>query len=231
MSRIRVKKQIEIERNVVEQFLMVLREFIKKYRVFILAATGIILVAIVTTVALTIYFEDVRAEEQLTLERYISDYRSVSGTGDREKALRVIGEFSRFVEDASSGSIRELGYYYIGNMYSSHEKYGEAKVYLEKFIDRASGNELLPLAMLKVASVYSELNEKTRAIEMYRRLENEYDDSVIGDQIFFFIASHYQRVNEPGNAKRYYRKQISAHPGSPMTLLAKKRLFLMGGDN
>ena len=48
---------------------------------------------------------------------------------------------------------------------------------------------LAPLALLKAAFALEEANDLKGAIEVYKRLEDKYADSVVADQIFYQLRA------------------------------------------
>ena len=232
MSRIRVKKkQIEIERNIIEKFLIKIKDLIKNNRkIFLFCVLGIIAIFAIIIVGSIIY-ENIEGEERISYEKHIDDYNEIMQAGDTDKALGSINQFKDFIDSAQISSTRELGYYSLGNMYYTQKMYKESIEYLRKFLNEASETELTSIALLKVAVATEEMNDYNGALQIYKRLEEEYSDSVIADQIYYHIGRYYANQNDLTNAKRYFIKEISEYPKSQYAFLAKKRLFLLKISN
>jgi len=97
-----------------------------------------------------------------------------------------------------------------------------------RYADKAPKTTLAPLALLKAAIALEEANDLKGALEVYKRLEDKYGDSIIADQILYNAARVYAKNKDLVNSRNYYNKVIASFPESAFAEEARKRLFLMG---
>ncbi len=224
----RENKQIEIERNVIEQFLMDAKEYVQKKRSLVVYSFFGLLGACVLVVAAVVIVDSVNTRNEKRFEKIMTDYERYSSAGDAGKVAGVVKELRDFTDSTYFGFPRTAGYYALGNILFGQKEYREAHKYLVRYADKAPKTSLAPLALLKAAIALEEANDFKGALEMYRRLEDRYGDSIIADQIFYNAARVYAKNKDLVNSRNYYNKVIASFPESAFAEQAKKRLFLMG---
>ncbi len=121
-----------------------------------------------------------------------------------------------------------MGYYALGNIQYSRKEYREAHENLVRYVNKAPRTTLAPLALLKAAIALEETGDLKGALELYRRLEDKYGDSIIADQIFFNAARVYAKNKDLVNSRSYYNRVIASFPESSFAQQARKRLFMLG---
>jgi tetratricopeptide (TPR) repeat protein len=221
-------KKIEIERNVIEQFLMDLKDQVKKNRKLVVyAIVGLMAIAVII-IAAVITADVVSTRDERRFEKIMDDYARYSATGDGEKIRATIADLKKFIDSTYFGFSHTMAFYALGNIYYGQKEYLEAKKYLVRFADKEPGSHLAPMALMKAAIALEEANDLKSALELYRRLENRYSDSIIADQIYFNTAGLYGKMKDVLNSRKYYNKVISVFPESVFVVQAKKRLFMLG---
>jgi tetratricopeptide (TPR) repeat protein len=221
-------KKIEIERNVIEQFLMDVKNAVKKNRKLVLYAAAGLLAVFVIIIAAVIAVDTISARDETRFEKIMDNYARYTAVGDSGSINSVKDDLKKFVDSTYFGFAHAMGYYALGNIYFNQKEYLEAKKYLVRFADKEPRTNLAPLALLKAAIALEEANDLKGAMELYRRLEEKYADSLIADQIFFNTARLYGKMKDVINSRKYYNKVISAYPESAFVMQAKKRLFMLG---
>jgi tetratricopeptide (TPR) repeat protein len=225
----RETKKIEIERNVIERFLMNAKDAARKNRKLVLySMAGVLLVLIIIITAIVVT-ENVNARNEQRFEKILNDFGKYAAEKNEEKINGVIAELKKFTDSTYFGVTRSMAFYLLGNIYYEKKQYREASVFLVKFADREPKTSLAPLAMLKAAVALEEAGDLKGAKQMYGRLEDKYSDSIVADQIYFNMARLYASMKDIVNSRNYYKKVISSYPDSAFSMEAKKRLFMLGG--
>ncbi|HOT44941.1 MAG TPA: tetratricopeptide repeat protein [Spirochaetota bacterium] len=224
----RETKQIEIERNVIEQYLMDAKEFVREKRSLVIYSFLGLLVACVLVIAAVVIVDYVNTKNEKRFEKIMNDYAKYSSAGDAEKVKGVARDLRDFTDSTYFGFPHSAGYYALGNILFGQKEYREAHKYLVRYADKAPKTTLAPLALLKAAIALEEANDLKGALEVYKRLEDKYGDSIIADQIFYNAARVYAKNKDLVNSRNYYNKVIASFPESAFAEQAKKRLFLMG---
>ena len=220
-------KRIEIERNVIEQFLMDAMDLVKKNRKWVVyGCIGLLAVTVMLIIAV-VAADYVSARDESRFEKIMENYARYSAVSDREKIKATIADLKKFIDTTYFGFPHTMAFYALGNLYYSEKEYLEAKTYLVRFADKDSGSHLAPLALMKAAIALEEAKDLKGALELYLRLENKYAESIIADQIFFNMARVYEKMNDALNSRKYYNRVISGFPESAFVSQAKKRLFTL----
>jgi len=222
-------RKIEIERNVIEQFLMDAKDFLKDNRKAALYSMVAFLGAIVIVIGAVIAVDIVSTRNNLRFEKIIEEYEKYSAAGDTEKIKGLTAELKTFVDDTWFGFAHTMGYYLLGNMYYVQKEYGEAGACLVRYADKQPKSSLAPLALLKAGIALEEAGDLKGSVEIYRRLADRYSESIVADQIFFNQGRIYRKMNDIVNARASYNRVISSFPESVYAQMAKKRLFMLGG--
>lgn len=221
-------KKIEIERNVIEQFLMDLKDLVKKNRKWVVYACVGVLAVTALIIAAVVAADYVTTRDEIRFEKIMDNYGRYSMTGDGEKIKTTIADLKKFIDSTYFGFPHAMAYYTLGNLYYNQKEYLEAKKHLVRFADKEPKSSLAPLALLKAAIALEEAKDLKGALELYRLLENKYAESLIADQIFFNTARLYGKMNDVLNSRKYYSRVITAFPESAFVGQAKKRLFTLG---
>jgi tetratricopeptide (TPR) repeat protein len=222
-------KKIEIERNVIEQFLMDAKDLLKNNRKLVLYSIAGVFVILVVVLACVIAVDHVNTRNNLRFEKIMDDYTKNSAAGDNEKVKASAAEMKKFVDETYFGFAHTMGFYALGNMYYGQKEYGEAKKCLVRYAEKQPKTGLAPLALLKAAIALEEMNDLKGAMEIYKRLEDRYSESIVADQIFFNQARVYGKMKDLVNARNSYNRVIKSFPESAYAQTAKKRLFMLGG--
>lgn len=228
MERIKVRREIKIERNVIERFLMYIKNFIKnnsKVGFYLFLGT---MAAVLLLIFGLLYIEKVSLVNRVKYEKILGDYREYLESNNKTDVNKIIKDFLELTDSTYFGFVHEMSYYGIGNIYFSEKQYKKAMEYLLKYEDLADPSLFSALALQKAAVAAEEINDLPAAIEIYKKLENDYGDSIIADQIYYNLGRIYGKSNDIVLSTRNYRKVISSFPNSIFVGKAKKMLFLSG---
>ncbi len=226
-KRVYREKEIEIERNVVEAYLMEAREIIRKYRKPVLYTFIGLVVGIVLLVASALYIEKVNARNLARFESIMGPYMESAVTGDGADSEKTVKELKSFISDTRFGFSRKMAFYALGNIYFDTGNYGEAKKYLLQFSKKSSSTTFTSIALLKAAIAAEEEGTLNESLKIYKKLEKKYAFSLVADQIYYNLARVYKKKGDSMNTRKYYNKVITEYPQSMYAQDAKERLFLI----
>lgn len=227
MAKIKVRRNIEIERNVIEKFLMGVREYIRANRKKVQYSLLGFLLLCVLFLAGFLKLSGSKKEQLIKFENILGNYHNIQKT-DREIRKKTIDELKLLTESSYSGFVNEISYYVIGNLHFSGKEYKESITYLLKYAEISSSPMLSSIALLKAAVASEESNDLERAIQIYKQLEKDHGNSVVADQIYYNMGRIYKKNKEISESRKYYNKVISSFPNSLFAEKAMNRLFFTG---
>lgn len=219
---------IQIQRNIIERFLMQVKDFVKKNRKAVLIGALCFLAVIVIVVIGLIVVDGIRSRNEARFEKIVDEYNRIAPSGDSVKVTAVIEDLNGFIESSRIGPGRSLGYYTLGDILYTRKEFKDAARYFILYADGNGATVLAPLALVKAAICLEEADDLKGALEVYRRLEDEYSDSVVADQIYYHFARACELTGDLANAKAHYNKVIKTYPESTFAQRARKRLFMLG---
>jgi tetratricopeptide (TPR) repeat protein len=222
--------RIEIERNVIEQFLMQSKTFIRNNRKLVLKILLGIFVLIIVIVASLFVVDGIENRDQKRFDLIMREYVTYSSTGDRDKMKKVVLDLEDFIQNSYFGFTHRMGYYVLGNIYFDQKEYTKAEPLLRIYAEKDTSTIFAPISLLKAAIACEEMTDLKGAIGIYRKLDDDYAGSVIADQIYYNYARVLAEMNDIVNARRYYNKVISSFPESSFAGLARARLFMLGAQ-
>jgi TolA-binding protein len=248
MSRIKVRRQIEIERNLIEQMLLKTRDFLMVNRKIVLYSFIAVLFISAGVIAAVVFVGNINEKNLKEFEKITESYREYTTEEEKlesqdpktavkdeaaekahkEKIKGIISDLKKFIDSSSFGYAHNMAYYVLGNIYFSEKMYKEAHAALEEYADSSSSSPFGSLALLKAGIAADESGDAKGAIAIFEELEKKHSDSAVADQIFYQMGVMYQKKGDMFKAKEYYNKVVSGYPMSPFLQKAKKRLFLLG---
>ncbi len=223
-------REIKIQRNIVEQGMMAVLNFVKSHRrlvlfVFIGSILGITLI-----IASVVYINNDAEKNLVAFETVLDEYRQsyVASPDDRKKNLdKTVNKLNEIIDSSYWGYVNENGYYIIGTLYYNENKHKEARDYFLRFADNSS-SFFTPLAYQQAAISSEHLGDFKRALELYSILEKEYGDSYLIDQVYYNLGRMYQKEKNLFKAREYYKKVMLEFPQSFFANSSKSRLLLLG---
>jgi TolA-binding protein len=220
-------RTIEINRNIIEKFLMRVKHLVKDNKKLVINSSISIILLLVILITGVVYVKSREQREVKELEKIIDKYYS-----DEEnlgKNLnKTVDDLNSLIKSSFWGYVNKNGYYIIAGIYLSQNKYIEGKEYLLKFVNKSPTSYFAPLALHRAGITCEKLNDITGAFQIYNRLEKEYKDCVISDEIYFDLGRMYHKKGDSFKAKEYFNKVIKDYPISMFASKAKKRLLLLG---
>lgn len=223
-------REIEIKRNVIEKFLMVVKDYVRNHKKLILYILLTVLLIVVLIVAGFIFYEKEEKSELSQFEKILFKYATES-KGDEKNLQSAVDSLNQIINSSYWGYVNENGYYIIAGLYLNHKKYQEAKNYLLKYVDHSPSSFFAPLALQRAAVACEQMNDINGAFQIYQQLEREYESSLIADEIYYDLGRMFQHKGESLKAKEYYNKLLSSYPSSMFVSKAKKRLLLLSNNS
>lgn len=226
------RREIEIQRNIIEKSLMFLKDsFRRNRRAFLYSLGGALFVILFIIVGVLFY--DMKADRDLVaFERVLDEYQEIPDDAMRkERLLRTVAELDKLVASSHWGFVDEYGSYIIGNLLYTENMFQEAKKYYLQFVDESPSSFFAPLALQQAARSAEMLGNIDEAFTLYQQLESEYSDSEIADHIYYNLGRIYGKRGDLFKAREYYNKVILSFPQSLFSEKAKKNLFLLGATD
>jgi len=223
------RREITIERNVIENALMAAKDFVKRNRKAVLySALGVVLL-LVFVLAAYVYYERKAAAEMVKFEQIMDRYRAQArqGTGNNAGSFIIIEEMKNLVGSSSWGFVDTMGDYVLGGMYFDSKSYSDARRHYTKFADDNPDSDFAVLALQKAAVAAEHMGFYGEALQTYQKLEERFGDTPYADQISYDLARMYQKKGDIYKAKEYYHKVITSHPRSVFSARSRHRLFLL----
>ncbi|MDY6932649.1 MAG: tetratricopeptide repeat protein [Spirochaetota bacterium] len=228
------KSGIQINRNIIERSLMIIKEYIKRNKKIILYTLSIGVLIVIIIITGVVYYRSEENREIVEFEKIIEEYRnsysnekSIDESIEIQRFQETIDKLKKLIDSSYWGYVNENGYYVIADLYESQKMFRDAKEYFLKFVEESPSSFFAPFALRKAGNVCEHLGELEEAFQIYQRLEREYSNSMIADGIYFDMGRIYQKKGNTIKAREYYNRLISQYPFSLFTNKAKNRLFLL----
>lgn len=223
------RRNIQIERNAIENAVMAAKDFIKKHRSKVVYTLATIVLLFAAAVSAYLYYDYRAKKEMVKYEEIMEQYRALERKADAspEAYLMAIREMKTLVDSSKWGFVHTMGDYILGGMYFKNKNYDDARRHYLQFADRNPKSDFSILAMQKAAVASEYAGNYTEALQIYQKLEEQHGTSSYGDQIYYDCARMYQKKGDLFKAKEYFRKVISSHPRSVFSLRSRHRLFLL----
>jgi len=227
MAAKRNKGNIEIERNVIEQYLMIARDFLKgNSKIVKLSAAGITVFAVLF-LSLFVYIEGSASSNFKSYELIIDSYRM--NPSDRAVKDKTIADLRALADRTWFGQTHEMSLYMLGNLLYEDEKYEEACEMFNSFMKKSSSDRIfVPVAVIKASVCLEELGKTDDALVLLQKFAEENDDSIVMDQILYNSGRLCVIKGDRLKAKEYFNRVISSYPESAFSERARERLLLLG---
>ncbi len=221
------KHGIEIHRNPVERFLMIIKNFIKSNKKPAIIALSVLVFLTGLFIAGFVYFENAENAKRTQFELLVEKYYEEVKSGNSASASGTINDIIELGKSSRFGFTSKISSYAAGNFLFEEKKYKEAAELLSGFADKNSKSIFASVALQKAAIAYEESGNLEAAFSIYSRLETDYSGSIIADQFNYNFGRVYSLKGDIANSKKYFNIVISSYPQSPYAELAKKRIFML----
>jgi tetratricopeptide (TPR) repeat protein len=164
------------------------------------------------------------AAAQSMLSQVINAYNDTAKP-EKERYERTIVEAQKTVDSYANRPVGRIAQYY---MALSHEGLGDTAKSVENLQQVIGhGDETIKsVAQFALAGIYKKRGETQKAIDIYKQVYDAggYSKAAVA----FELASLYESISQPEQAKDFYQKLISEHPDSPFRQFADEALKRMG---
>lgn len=227
MAERRIKNSIEIERSIIEQYLMAIKDFVKRNSKNVRLAAVSLLILTVLSVSVFIYIDRSSSSSFKKFEAIVDAYRM--NPGDRAVKDKTIEDLRALISSTKFGHARQMSFYVLGNLLYEDAKYGEACDMFITFIKKSSSDEIfIPIAVNKASVCLEEQGKTDEAISLLLEFEEENKDSIIMDQILYNTGRLYSIKGDRAKAREYFDKVMATYPDSVFSERARERLILQG---
>jgi len=230
MARKKPRREIEIERNVIEKSLMDIKDFVRDNRKTFLYSSVAFLALVVILIGAFVYVDTVNSRNRAAFDIIVEKYDLYSERGDLEQIGPLVKDLKEFVDSTSFGFSHRMARYMLGSLYFDSGEYGEALACLTKFSRRAPSPFFASLSLVKAAVCAEELGDYDKALELYAVIEEDFSDSMVVDQALYNKARIYSLKGDYANSGKYYNRVVTSFPQSPYASRSRKKIMLMGSQ-
>lgn len=225
-----IDREVTVHRNIVEQALMDVRDYIRAHRSVAIKVAISVGVAIVLGIAAIVYADYKIKKDTADFEAVLDEYRTTYTTDvneRNEKFLRTVTRLKAITDNSYFGYVHRNGYYIIASLYFNEKDYGNAASYYEKASQHAS--PLFASLALQQAGIASEyLNNIDEALRYYLLCESKYKDGYNIDQILYSIGRMYALKGEYFKAREYFNRVSTEYPQSFFAKKATQHSIFLG---
>ncbi len=144
-----------------------------------------------------------------------------------ERAKAANGEFTEIANKYSFTESGRIAHYFEG---ITLRDMGETAAAEKQLNDVASGwdKNMAGLAKLALAGMYTDSNQTTKAVDLYKQLIDHPANSVGKWTPQFELAELYQANNQPQDARKLYEELQKESPTTPIGQIATQKLQALG---
>jgi tetratricopeptide (TPR) repeat protein len=205
-----------------------LNDFLRTYRMVILAGLGLIIISIVGIGIYSAVSESRLNSATALLEKIEADFGEWQNAVDLEKdalAIKILEESENLAGKFGSlyPAMRALN---LGAAIQiQREDFAAARVLYVRIYTTAPKSHLAPVAMYNAAIMAEKLGDLDSAISLYEKLTNEFPDSFNANRTAFNLARLYEAKLDFPAAYQTYTKIIVKGAADDWTKLAQSRII------
>lgn len=238
-----IKKAIVINRDAIENFLMSIKNAIKrnKRRSIVITIVGVL--AIAGAAALAAYREG-RITHSMTeyatiMNQYEKDLDSIDRTepdiAKRDTAKQALHEKTALQLESLSkkffwGSVPGNAQYAAAGCYFLAGKNDESLALYRAFADGNGKSFLRPLALFQAALCLERKGDTAGALAEYLKIEKDYAKTEFNARIMYDLGRMTALNGDKVKAKNYFSKVKTQYPQSVYATFATQRLTLLGAQ-
>jgi len=209
-----------------------LSDFLRKFRVIIIAAFAAIVLAIAVIAIVSAINEGAANASSARAEKLVDDYDAYLGESDQakkaelEKAVlasadEIASKWPRLFAAQRARSIK-------ADVFESKEDWASAEKEWLAAVDAAPTSYLAPIALQRAATAAEELGASDRAVDCYKRLIAKYEGATIGiPHAYFALGRLAEGSKDYAAAMENYKKIVSTWPDDDWTKLATDRIIAL----
>jgi tetratricopeptide (TPR) repeat protein len=207
-------------------------DFLKKYRLAVLIAFGIAMLALIGVAVATVISSSTLKASTASMEKMDADFAAYESEKDQAKKTELEKEVVASAEDTAQkwkgkyAALRAISYK--AKIAESKKDWAEAEKNWLDIAVRAPQSYLAPIAIGNAAKAAEEQGAPDRALADYQKLVEKYSDKTIGiPHAYFSIGRLSESAKDYAAATKAYQKVVSAWPDSDWTKLATDRILFM----
>ncbi len=216
-----IDREVTVHRNIIEQTLMNVRDYIREHRSVAVKITIAIAVVFVVSIAAIVYADYKINKDTADFEAILEEYRATYHLNEqerKEKFIKTVNRLQAIVDNSYFGYVHRNGYYVIASLYFYEKDYANAAQMYEKAARYASPL-FAAMALQQAGAAAESLNNIDEALRYYLLCESKYKDGYTIDQVLYNIGRMYSLKGEYFKAREYFTRVATEFPQS---LFAKK---------
>jgi len=207
-------------------------DFLRKYRMVLIVAFGVAMVALAVVAAMSIISESALKASTASMEKLEADYGAYEAEQDQtkkaelEKSLaasadEIVGKYKgQFAAQRALSYKAKLG--------EARKDWAEAEKDWNAIVEGYPKSYLAPVAIASAARAAEEQGADDRALAGYKKLTEKYATSALGiPHAYFSIGRLSEGKKDYAGAMAAYMKIVSAWPDSDWTKLATDRILFL----
>jgi tetratricopeptide (TPR) repeat protein len=207
-------------------------DFLRKYRVLVLAIFGAALVALIGITVVTVINDGIIKSSTSSMEKLDADYAVYTAEQDKSKKTELENAFISSADEIIKkwphrfASLRAQAYK--AKIEESKKDWSAAEKDWLALAAAAPDAYLAPVALQGAAYAAEEQGAPDRAAAVYRKLVDKYADKTIGiPHAYFAIGRLAEQSKDYAAASTAYQKIVSTWPDGDWTKLATDRILFL----
>ena len=207
----------------------VLIAFLTRHRTTIMITVGVIVVAVVALI-IVLSVQNSRTERSLAaVDELREDFDDWLESDAEAAAYDLLAEDAASIIDSYPGTYAAARARLIdAKALVELERFEEAAAIFLEVAEQASDTYLAPVSLMDAAIALEHAGDSDRALEIHRRLADEYgDDTAEVPRALFSIGRLNEQADRVADAADAYRRLIDDYPASSWTNLARNRIITL----
>jgi len=220
------RKNIEIERNVIEKYLMTIKDFVKRNSRMVKIVSISILAAVAVLAAGNLIYRQNSISDRAKFDSVIDSYRS--DPANSENIEKCKADLRNLIKETSFGYVHDMSYYTLASIVFEEKKYQEAYDLYAAFIKKSSSDKLfIPIAVEKAAICLEEQGKYDEALNLLLKYQDDANFEVFRDKLLYNIGRLYSIKGDRVKAREYFNRISSEYPQSSYAERAKERMLYL----
>ena len=210
----------ELKKNELEDFVVLIAEWIKHNQSIFFSVAGIIIGFIIFGIFFFSQFYTLnnRASEKLAFGQ------SMLYQGQAEQGSKLIDEvINQYTKTPAALQAILIKADYLMSL----KKNDEAEKLLLTAADKEKPKEIIPLILSSLGSVQENEGKYQQALGTYNSFLTRFPDNYIAPKIYESLGRVYELINSPVEAKAIYEKMVLLYPSTPWATKAQERAMLL----
>lgn len=219
-------RNIEIKRNVIERYVMTVKEFVRENSKKVKYATAALFAVIAILIAADFFYGHIASKERGRLDAIMDTYKA--GSENPDTAAKCREDLILLVKDAKTSHVKDMGTFLLASILFDEKKYQESYEYYLEFARESSSDTLfIPLAVNKAAVCLEEMGKYDQAITLISKYSENKDFLAVMDQMMYNTGRLYALKGDSAKAREFFNLVRTDYSQSPYAEKAKERLFLL----